>query len=134
MEYERLTERRSNLVIDKCGNCENVRNPQGCTEHWCYEVMKNRLAELEDKIENGTLIELPCKVGDTVFVLSQMKDKRILPFINTYEITSITIRKKTIYFYHEMDGFIKIFKLNDFGETVFLTREKAEQKLKELEK
>jgi hypothetical protein len=26
----------------------------------------NRLRELEDKIEQGTLIELPCKVGDTV--------------------------------------------------------------------
>ena len=57
MEYERLTERRGNLVIDKCGNCENVRNPQGCTEHRCYEVMKNRLAELEDKIERGELVE-----------------------------------------------------------------------------
>lgn len=59
MEYKRLTERRGNLVIDKCANCENVRSPQGCTEHCCYEVMKNRLAELEDKIEQGTLKEVP---------------------------------------------------------------------------
>lgn len=27
------------------------------------------LAELEDKIENGTLIELPCKKGDDVFAI-----------------------------------------------------------------
>lgn len=57
MEYKRLTERRGGIVIDKCGNCENVSNPQGCTESMCYEVMKNRLAELEDKIEQGTLVD-----------------------------------------------------------------------------
>lgn len=57
MEYKRLTERRGGLVIDKCGNCENVSNPQGCTDKCCYEVMKNRLAELEDKIEQGTLVD-----------------------------------------------------------------------------
>lgn len=28
-----------------------------------------KLAELEDKIENGTLIELPCKKGDNVFAI-----------------------------------------------------------------
>lgn len=55
-EYKRLTERRSNLVIDNCGNCPNVRNPQGCTDAVCYEIIRNRLAELEDKIEKGTLI------------------------------------------------------------------------------
>lgn len=30
------------------------------------EPMK-RLQELEDKLENGQLVELPCKVGDTVY-------------------------------------------------------------------
>lgn len=54
--YKRLTERRSNLVIDNCGNCPNVKNPQGCTDAICYEIIRNRLAELEDKIENGTLV------------------------------------------------------------------------------
>lgn len=54
--YKRLTERRNNLIIDNCGNCPNVRNPQGCTDAICYEIIRNRLAELEDKIENGTLI------------------------------------------------------------------------------
>ena len=29
----------------------------------------DRLYELEDKIESGTLVELPCKVGDTVYCL-----------------------------------------------------------------
>jgi hypothetical protein len=75
----------------------------------------------------------PCKVGDTLYVISQMKDKRILPFINKYTATSISITKKSIVVYHEMDGYIKVFKHTDFGKTVFLTREEAELALKERE-
>ena len=61
-------------------------------------------------LENGVIVP-PCKVGDTLYVISQMKDKRILPFINEYEVTSIAIKRKSIVVYHEMDGFIKSFKL-----------------------
>ena len=73
MKYERLTKRFGDAVFDNCVNCDNDSNPMGCTEHCCYEAMKNRLAELEDKIEQGTLIELSNrkplmwgKDGDTV--------------------------------------------------------------------
>lgn len=67
--YKRLTERRGDLVIDNCRNCPNLRNPQGCTDATCYGIIKNRLAELEDKIEAGTLIEIPCKVGDNAVAI-----------------------------------------------------------------
>jgi hypothetical protein len=80
--------------------------------------------------ENGEWVQLPCKVGDTLYVISQMKDKRILPFINEYEVTSIDIKRKSIVVYHEMDGYIKSFKQTDFGKTIFLTREEAEAKMK----
>lgn len=106
--------------------------------------MRNRLIELishvqymgglEGKLADHLLAEgvivPPCKVGDTLYVISQMKDKRILPFINEYEVTSIWLKKKSIVIYHEMDGFIKIFRQTDFGKTVFLTREEAEEALK----
>lgn len=62
MKYKRLTKRGADYVFDNCCNCEYGDNPQGGTEHCCHEVMKNRLAELEDKIEQGTLIEvIRCK-------------------------------------------------------------------------
>lgn len=67
--YKRLTERRGDLVIDNCRNCPNLHNPQGCIDATCYGIMKNRLAELEDKIEAGTLIEIPCKVGDNAVAI-----------------------------------------------------------------
>lgn len=77
--------------------------------------------------ENGEWVQLPCKVGDTLYVISQMKDKRILPFINEYEVTSVEIKRKSIVIYHEMDGYIKSFKQTDFGRTIFLTKEEAER-------
>lgn len=75
----------------------------------------------------GEWVQLPCKVGDTLYVISQTKDKRILPFISTYEATSISVGKRKCIVYHEMDGYIKLFKQDDFGKTVFLTKEEAEQ-------
>lgn len=75
----------------------------------------------------GEWVQLPCKVGDILYEISQMKDKRILPFINAYEVTSICIKRKSIVIYHEMDGYIKSFKQTDFGRTIFFTKEEAEQ-------
>lgn len=72
----------------------------------------------------------PCKVGDTLYVISQMKDKRILPFVNKYEVTFIQVGKRKCKVYHEKDGFIKIFKQDDFGKTVFLSEEQANKKIK----
>lgn len=55
--YKRLTERRYGLVIDNCGNCPNVHNYQGCTDKKCYEIIKNRLANIEDKIDSGEICD-----------------------------------------------------------------------------
>ena len=123
MEYKRLTERRGKLVIDKCQNCENVRNPQGCTESCCYEVMKNRLAELEDKIENGTLLELACKKGDKVYQAD---------CVRIYELTVLGIRVFNNKFYYETQGVG--FDNTAIGKSIFLTREEAEKRLEELKK
>ena len=79
--------------------------------------------------KGGEWVQLPCKVGDILYVISQMKDKRILPFINEFEVTSISIKKKSIVIYHEMNGYIKTFKQTDFGKTVFLTKKEAETKM-----
>ena len=69
-KYKRLTNKywgkeHCDIFEDAC--CDD------CDED-CGKCEKNfnalvRLAELEDKINNGTLIELPCKVGDTVYYI-----------------------------------------------------------------
>lgn len=54
-EYKRLTAKDS-CYYDKMDNVD-------------VDALYCRLAELENKIEGGQLVELPCKVGDTVFVI-----------------------------------------------------------------
>ena len=36
---------------------------------FAYSMAVKRLGELEEKIENGTLVELPCKVGDNAVAI-----------------------------------------------------------------
>ena len=72
----------------------------------------NRLAEYEDLEEQGLLLRLPCKVGSTVYHIA---NKRILEVEN-------------------VDLFFLCLCVAEcrFGKTVFLTKEEAEQKLKEI--
>lgn len=79
--------------------------------------LRERLKLYEDKLEEGKLIELPCKVGDTVY---QVDVERI------YES-----KVKNIIF--DTDRGIA-FDKNAIGKAVFLTREEAEKKLEELRK
>ena len=76
-EYKRLT--NNNLEeydpeYDFCIGCKYFGEPNGCNRpngtcdsYDRFIEIYNRLAELEDKIENKTLVELPCKAGDTVY-------------------------------------------------------------------
>lgn len=65
-EYKRLMENEFD-----CSRCKDRK----CTipDAYCCDRLRceiyNRLADLEDKIENGTLVELPCKVGDTAMAI-----------------------------------------------------------------
>lgn len=55
-EYKRLTTKGSSYTNDS-----NFYDTESINE------LYGRLENLETKIENGTLIELPCKVGDTLW-------------------------------------------------------------------
>jgi len=78
-----------------------------------------KLAAYEDDEEQGLLLRLPCKVGDTVYIIiaksiSKQKVKEII--IDGYGIKFKTKRR--------------IFGLCDVFYTVFLTKEEAKAKLK----
>lgn len=78
---ERLTEKASegSIQLKKCGNsiCMSVCNARSeCTECPIDEAFR-KLAAYEDLEEQGLLVRLPCKVGDTVYV-----DSKILPVKN----------------------------------------------------
>lgn len=121
---ERLTARtESGKAIYSAGVILNSKN----YEH----TILDRLAELEDKFESGQLIELPCKVGDTVYRwLYGSYDEWIVSKINTYKTQNeITY---TIVAESEMCG-TEYFELTDEGDTWFLTKTQAEAHLKELQ-
>lgn len=57
-DYKRLTFKT--LVDPYDDDCEETENATAAS----YDELLNRLTELEDKIESGTLVEIPCKCGD----------------------------------------------------------------------
>lgn len=81
----------------------------------------NRLAELEDKKEQGTLIELPCKLGATIFCVTENSIVTRTAF--SFEISSLSRYIKTT--------MGDILSCDAIGKYIFLTREEAEKCLKE---
>ena len=70
--------------------------------------------------DRNRFVELPCKVGDTVFVVNGFKE------IEEFEVDYYVVEKNVISVGMVDDGEYEI-------ETVFLTREEAERALKERE-
>ena len=131
MKYERLTIRHPNS--NYIGVTETKQIPQTRESN----MIINRLAELEDKIENGTLVELPCKVGDTVYRV--MADKRIKhPY--EYKVIgfwySVNNKCNDLHLGRYIDGvFVSSISVpfSEFNRMLFLTKAEAEAKLKELQ-
>ena len=98
-----------------------------------------RLAELENKIENGLLIELPCKIGDTIYVVPSEVNFRLnklfhggeLNHVYKQPVSSISIYPHDIVIY-TCDG-VEMVCMKMYGESWFLTEEEAKKRLEELE-
>lgn len=88
-----------------------------------------RLAEYEDLEEQGLLLRLPLKIGDTVYSVTR-------DFISEYKICSIEKYNEGLFFNWKCEKgmYINIrgFTNHQIGKDVFLTQEEAEAKLKEL--
>ncbi len=100
--------------------------------HQHYNEIFDQLQRYEVAEESGLLARLPCKVGNTVYEVQELR-RRIQP----YTIISICISNCSILFGWELkDGEGIYSNVNGFcdyaiGKTVFLTQEEAEQALKE---
>lgn len=119
--YKRLTE--DVKYENPCTNCALIGN---CIRECKEKIFYDRLAELEDKIENGTLFELPCKAGDIVYRIWTYSNGG---YVQDYTIVEIEIYEDEILLFDDSDNQIQI---TDIGKTVFLTKEQAEARLKEL--
>lgn len=152
---ERLTERTAVGILVK----ENYEKETLKTLYSCYGGKPNphytnceegycameKLADYEDAEEQGLLLRLPCKVGDTVWVVTSpfnvfdgieydenMKDEVYEAFISS--VTFYECGEQYRIYAKATNHFIgAYFRKCDFGKTVFLTKEEAEAKLKEME-
>ena len=127
-----MRERLIELIDEADEECKHTKECKSCSGYGKGAMCMNY--HIADHLLANGVVVLPCKVGDTLYEISQMRDKRILPFVNEYEVTHIGVGKRKCKVYHEMDGFVKIFLQDDIGKTVFLTREEAEKALAERSK
>lgn len=77
--------------------------------------------------DKSRILELPCKVGDKVYHLQKVFNESTLK-TETIVKTRVIDFVATTSFLSESDGLI--FGEKDFGTTVFLTREEAEEALR----
>ena len=108
---------------EKCAYCEYEYN-------YC-----NKLAEYEDAEEQGLLIRLPCKAGDTVYRINPYAKEDISPVrvwkvvstksydgYSNIEIYAIDMKNSGRYAFYE----------REINKAVFLTREEAEAALERM--
>lgn len=132
---ERLTERMENAP-DRESNVW-VKNHD-------YIKASEKLAEYEDLEEQGLLVRVPCKVGDTVWVVTSpinVFDYDKYDGDAEYEVYESFLSSVSYYASGEQfriyakvtNSFIAAyFRECDFGKSIFFTREEAEKKLEEL--
>lgn len=102
-------------------------------------IMQKELKEYKDLEEQGLLVRLPCRVGDTVWELCLCDDGnyKIFPMIvkTVSEYGALRQVKKDITIwniYAESDYTYMYKSFADFGKTVFSTKEETEKKLEEM--
>ena len=83
-----------------------------------------RLAVYEDAEEQGLLVRLPCKVGETVYYLNPFNE------IENGKITMIQQKADGTWKFRVTTSYSHDVTTDAIGKTVFLTREEAEAALK----
>lgn len=92
--------------------------------HNIINHLAEKLCEYEDLEEKGRLTKLPCKVGDTVYYINPNENT-----INELVVYSFDIRPLQHFACDYMGARLNF---NQFGKTVFLTKEEAEAAMNKL--
>lgn len=125
---ERLTIKHGNGLYTEVNPVDIVKNEYSINN---YNQLLCRLGEYEDLEEQGLLLKLPCKVGDTVYLINEIEKE----FDRKAIVTGIEIDEDDI-FIMVSDGVqsfsSSMYEITDFGKTVFLTQ--ADEALKRMER
>lgn len=116
-DYQRLT-------VKNVGRYTQIKD-----DYSTFDCLR-RLAELEDKIENGTLVELPCKEGDIVYFVNWYRHP---PRIEAFKVDHLEVNKNYIRvacydFENEYD--YSMYRFDSKG--ISFTKDEALKKLKKL--
>ena len=138
---ERLTDRNAdgNYFYPKCfEKCDGFGASRKCDNCEITTSICEKLGKYEDLEEQGRLVKLPCKVGDTVWDNGFGRPC-------AYTITSFSFgeceeyickpvtTKEVVFYYENSSGSITgSFAESAIGKSVFLNKSEAEAKLKEL--
>ena len=109
---------------DDAGGMYNLRDIGEYGSDELLLEIANRLAEYEDMEEQGLLVRLPCKVGDTIYRCGDPIKK-----IYEWQIAYVEVYEDETVFVDDSDN---TFVEADIGKTVFLTHEEAERALEEV--
>lgn len=128
---ERLTERENDkLIMVKQDNGEYI---PAYRDEDNFKAIK-KLADYEDAQEQGLLVRLPCKVGDTVYRVNAGAKQPIIP-MTVSEIHFLCYKNERAVRFDAIgkeDMGESCYRLEDIGRIVFLTREETEKKLEEM--
>lgn len=137
---ERLTDNKINgwTFEETVGTAKNLMEAEKNMFKWDVirhlrdfaENYREQLKEYQQLEEQGRLIKLSCKVGDTIRYVDEDDDEYPIEL----EIDTISREDNKYTRYCVNDDVYGKFEFidSDFGKTVFLTESEAEAKLKEL--
>lgn len=125
--------------------CPYYQNTYGCCFengelYWLKDVAEllKELKSYKDLEEQGLLVRLPIKIGDIVwdndfgYPQSYKINAYSYGYCDSY-VESYAEEEVMFYFENSNRSITGSFPMSEIGKTVFLTREEAERKLKELE-
>lgn len=123
----------------KTKTCETCYHCEICN-HWDYyndcpydEGNSDGCNDFSHYVDESKIVELPCRVGQTVYVVDNNLPKTFLGIEMAvccgFEIMS---NNENRYYIKNSAWNNKTFRESDIGLSIFFTKEKAEAKLKEL--
>lgn len=112
---------RNGMMYQSCVKCAE--------EHEQLAEWLEQLKEYQQLEEQGKLIKLPCKVGDTVWEYESFG-------LRQYKVTNIDFDKNWKLYFDCNCGVTYSIRcyIEDFGKRVFLTKKEADNKLNEIKK
>jgi len=128
---DRLTSRTNKgiaYLVNVKSNEQEIEGSKNTLE--CLYNSWQRLADLEDEIERGELVKLPCKVGDKVWLKVNDYNTSIAEVVAIRIEQQGTLVKLQYFIEHSNDKYKKEIRFhyvdfNDFGKKVFLTEDEA---------